>query len=81
MITIYIDFWTYVKSEQRTRNGRKSYGNLWDHFLGAENVNNMVSEAERLLVTTHYSVEIKRIKFERYVKIQKDQHHILEGFK
>ena len=41
----------------------------------------MASEAERLLVATHYSGECKRFNFERYVKIQKDQHHILEGIK
>ena len=41
----------------------------------------MASEAERLLVATHYSGECKRFKFECYVKIKKDHHHILEGLK
>ena len=41
----------------------------------------MVSEAERLLVVTHYYDERKRFNFECYVKIQRDQHHILEGLK
>ena len=73
--------WTYVKSDQRTRDGRKSYRDLWDHFLGLDNVDNMASEAERILVATYYSGECKRLNFERYVKIKKDQHHILEGLK
>ena len=44
-------------------------------------MNNMASEAERLLVTTHYSGECKRFNFELYMKTKKDQHHILEGIK
>ena len=81
VINIDIDCWTYVKSAQRTRYGKKAYRDLWDHFLEPDNVDNMASEAERLLVTTHYYGERKRFNFERYVKIQKDQHHILEGLK
>ena len=54
---------------------------MWYHFLGPDNVGNMASAAERLLVATHYSGERKRFNFERYMKIQKDQHHILEGIK
>ena len=45
--------WTYVNSYQRTRYGRKAYRDLWDHFLGPDNVYNMLSEAKRLLVATH----------------------------
>ena len=41
----------------------------------------MASEAERLLVTTHFSGERERFNFESYVKIQRDQHHILEELK
>ena len=44
-------------------------------------MDNMAREAERLVIATHYSGEHKRFNFERYVKIQKDQHHILEGIK
>ena len=41
----------------------------------------MTSEARRLLVAMHYSGELKRFNFERYMKIKMDQHHILEGIK
>ena len=58
-----------------------AYHDLWDHFVGPDNVDNMMSEAERLLVATHYSGERKRCNLECYVKIQKDRHHILEGLK
>ena len=81
MITRDLDFWTYVKSSQRTIYGIKAYPDLWDHFLGPDNVDNMVSEAKRLLVTTYYSGEHKRFNFELYVKMKNYQHHILEGLK
>ena len=80
-IKIYLDCWNYVKSDQRTRYGRKAYSELWDRFLGPDNVDIMASEAERLLIATHYSDEHNRFDFERYMKIQKDQHQILEGLK
>ena len=41
----------------------------------------MASEAERLLVATHYSGERKRFNSEHYVKMKKDHHQILEGLK
>ena len=59
----------------------KAYCDLWDHFLGLDNVDNMLIETKILLITTHYSSERKRFNFERYVKIQKYRHHILEGIK
>ena len=77
VITKDLDFWTCVKSAQRTKYGRNDYRDLWDNFLGPDNVDNMASEAKRLLVATHYSGERKRFNYERYVKIQKDQNHIL----
>ena len=69
VITIDLDCWTYVKSSHSTRDGRKAYRDLWDHLLGPDNADNMASEAERLLVAKHYSGELKRFNFERYVKI------------
>ena len=81
MITRDLDFWNYVKSSQRTRDVRKAYRDLWDHFLGPGNVDNMASETERHLSATHYSDERTKFNFERYVNIQKYQNHILEGIK
>ena len=42
-ITRYLDYWTYVKSAQRTRDVRKAYRDLWYHFLVPYNVDNMAS--------------------------------------
>ena len=57
VITRDLDCWTYVKSAQRTGYVRKAYRDLWYHFLGPDNVDNMASESESLLVATHYSGE------------------------
>ena len=63
MIMRYLDCWTYVKSVQRKRYGKKAYRALWDHFFLPDNIDNMTSESERILVATHYSGERKRVKF------------------
>ena len=73
--------WSYVKPAQRTRNGRMAYQNLHNHYLGANNVNNMATSAETKLKTVTYSGEKKRWDFERYVRTHVDQHSILEGLK
>ena len=80
-ITRDFDCWTYVKLDQRTRDGRKAYRDLWVNFLGPDNSDNMASEAVSLLITTHSSGECKWLNFERCVKIKKDKHHIIEGLK
>ena len=49
--------WSYVKQAQRTRNGRLAYQNLYNHYLGANNVNNMATAAETYLKTVSYSGE------------------------
>ena len=65
VITRDLNCWNYVNSAQRKRDGRKAYCDLWDHLLGPDNVDNMASEAERLLIATHYSGECKWFNFER----------------
>ena len=41
------------------------------------NVNNMATCAERNLEFAHYTVESKRWKFEKYVKVHMDKYHIM----
>ena len=43
VITRDLDCWNYVKSAQRTIDESKAYRELWDHFLGPDNVDNMAS--------------------------------------
>ena len=71
--------WSYVKPAQRSRNGRMAYQNLHNHYLGANNVNNMATAAETKLKSVTYSGEKKRWNFEKYVRTHVDQHSILEG--
>ena len=53
VITIDLDSLTYFKSSQSTRDERKAYRDLWNHFLGPDNVENMTSGAERIIITIH----------------------------
>ena len=46
VITRDLDCWTYFKSSQRTRDGRKAYRDLWDHLLGPDNVDNHLHSPE-----------------------------------
>ncbi|KAI2507210.1 hypothetical protein MHU86_7167 [Fragilaria crotonensis] len=71
--------WTYVKPAQRTRDGRMAFNNLYQHFLGPNNVDNMAAQAEDKLKSTVYNGEQRRWDFERYVNVHKQQHSIMEG--
>ena len=71
--------WTYAKSARRSRNARKGYLGIYDHYLGPNNVDHMASKAERCLQTTCYRGETKGWNFEKYVTLHKEQHHVLEG--
>ena len=44
------DFWTYVKPAQRTHDGRKAYLDLYGHYLGPNNVDNMASLSKSKLI-------------------------------
>ena len=78
-ITRDADCWAYAKPTQRTHNGRMAFHRWYDHYLGANNVNNMASGAEHMLANGHYVDEKKRWTFERYVRQQVEQHSILKG--
>ena len=71
--------WTYVRPAQKNRDGRMAFLNLKEHYLGPNNVDTQSSAAERTLQTTTYHGEKRRWNFERFSKLHKDQHAILEG--
>jgi hypothetical protein len=71
----------YIEPALRTRNGRDAYMLLFDHFLGPKNVGNMASEAETKLTSTLYNGENKRFIRETYVRIDTEQHSVLNGLK
>ena len=73
------DCWSYIKPAQRTRDGRLAYWNLFNHYLGPNNVDNMATTAEKRLQVTSYHGEKKRWNFEKYVKTHVDQHAILSS--
>ena len=74
-----LNYSTNVKSDQRKRYRSKAYRDLLDHFLVPDNVENMASEAKRLLAAMYYSGDRKRFNFERYVKKKKKSTTSLKG--
>ena len=40
-ITRGLECWSYVKTDQRTQNGRLAFQNLYKHYLGTSNVDDM----------------------------------------
>jgi hypothetical protein len=66
-ITRAHDCWTYVKPAQRTKDGRRAFLLLCNHFLGPNNVDSMASEAEAKLVSVSYTGERKKWTWEKYV--------------
>lgn len=73
------DCWTYTKPVQRTRDGRLAFLSLYGHYLGVNNVDNMAAAAERQLQSASYMGEGRRWTFEKYIRLQVEQHHILEN--
>lgn len=69
---------TYMRDAIRTRDGRKAFMGIWNHYLGVNNVDNMSSAAEAKLRNTFYRGEKRRWDFEKYVRVHKDLHTILE---
>jgi hypothetical protein len=59
-ITRAHECWTYVKPAQRTKDRRRPFLLLWNHFLGPNNVDNMASEAEAKLGSVSYTGERKK---------------------
>jgi hypothetical protein len=74
------DCWTYVKPAQRTKDGRRAFLLLWDHFLGATNVENIASEAEAKVGSVSYTGERNKWTWENYVQTHTGQHAVLNGF-
>jgi hypothetical protein len=73
--------WTYVKPFQRTCDGRGAFLALHTHYLGANHVNNMASEAESKLAKAMYHGEKRRYNFESYISALNEQFQILNGLK
>ena len=69
---------TYIREAARTRDGRMAYELLYQHYLGANNVDMMSSKAEHTLSTLSYNGESRHWDFEKYVRKHVEQHLILE---
>jgi hypothetical protein len=58
-----------------------AYKLLFGHYLGPNNVVNMVSAAETKVASTLYNGGKKIFTWETYVRINMEQHAVLNGLK
>ena len=58
-----------------------AFHGLKGHCLGANNVDNMSSQAEKKLQSMTHTGEKCRWNFEKCVKVHVDQHAVLDGLK
>jgi hypothetical protein len=73
------DCWTFIRQHQKAKNGRLAFWSLYDHYLGAHNVDTLCAHAENKLTTTVYHGETKRFNWERYTCVHVVQHAVLQG--
>jgi hypothetical protein len=73
------ELWIYIKPVPQAKYGRMVYELLCDHYLGPNNVGNMVSSTETKLASTLYNSEKKIFTWETYVRIHSEQHAVLNG--
>jgi hypothetical protein len=73
--------WVYVKRAQRGKNGRLAYALLFEHYLGPNNVGNMVNATETKLSSTLYNGEKKRFTWETHLRVHTEQQSVLNGLK
>ena len=60
------DLWTYVKAGQARKDGRAAFNSMYNHYLGAHNVENQANHYERLLRENKYYGEKRRHNFHKY---------------
>ena len=73
--------WTIIRPYQKTKDGRNAYLSLYAHHLGPSAVDNMSSAAEKALKNSNYKGESKKWNFDKYVRVQMEQHQILSDLK
>ena len=71
--------WTYVKPSQWSCDGHKAYQDIFDHFIGPNNVDNLSTAAKLTLSKTTYERQKKQYNFEKYVNTHVHQNSVLEG--
>ena len=73
--------WTVVRPFQKVKDGRAAYFALYKHYLGSSSVDNMSTSAENNLKNAVYKGETKKFNFDKYARIQMEQHQILSDLK
>ena len=75
------DCWTYVKVGQPRKDGRAAFRALYEHYLGAHNVENQANYHENRLRTNQYHGEKRRHNFHKYATETLDSIQSLNNLK
>ena len=70
---------TVIKPFKAKCDGRGAFLEVWDHYLGPNNVDHMANEAEKTLSSSRYHTEGRTFNFEKLVLMHLKAHIILEG--
>ena len=62
---------------QKGKDGRQAFLNLYKHYLGQNNIDNMASSAKQKIQNLAYTGETRRFNFKKYVTAHVNQHIIL----
>ena len=71
--------WTFVKLSHRSLGGCNIYQDIFNHFIGPNNIDNLATAANLTLSKTIYEGYEKRWNFERYVNTPVRQNPVLQG--
>jgi hypothetical protein len=69
----------YIKGVANAKDGREAFCLLLDYYLGANNVGNLATAAEKRLQSTQYSGDKRSFDFEKYVRFHTERHYVLNG--
>ena len=73
------DCYTYLRSAQRSRDGRAAFTTLRNQYLGPNHVTNLAAKAQRALEDYKYRGEGRHHNFDSYIRHQTEQHIILNS--
>ena len=73
------DFWPSVCPTQCTNDGSLGYNGLKGHYLAVNNVNNLSIHTKCKLEMANYTGEKHNWNSEKYIRLHKDPHAIIES--
>jgi hypothetical protein len=73
------DFYVFIKSHNRTKNGRAAFVALQATVLGSSRIDNMKTTAERTLRDTYYTGERRRFDLDKFIAVHTEAHNQIQN--